>query len=685
MSIPEGIQPHHLKRLAVIYVRQSTQQQTKNNQESLQLQYNLADQARARGWDGERLRIIDTDLGRSASTTDGRPGFQELVTLVNREQVGILFAYDVTRIARNCTDWYQLLDLCGIRHCLVGDQDGIYDPSTPNGRLILGLKGMIAELELHTLRRRMLDGLLNKARRGELAQRLPAGLERDPLGTVVKTPDQEIQNRVDLVFDTFLRVGNLSQVVRFLNQRGLQVPRCTQFGDIVWRLATIGAIYSMLGNPAYAGAFVRGRRRSTYRDGKRVAIRVPMSEWTVCVQNKYPAYIAWETFVKIQAMLHDNYSEYMERQSRGVPRSGKGLLSGLMYCGECGHKMSVHYREGVYYACHSLRNKYGAGHRCQRVGAALLDRHVVRAFRKAVAPAELDAFVRAGQMLREEDAQVRQARQQQIERLRYQAHLAERQYHRSDPDNRLVTGELERRWERALRELRDAEDSLQRDLSDQSIAGVPDAESVRAFAAAEKRISHMWESDLLTAAQQKELLRCLVAKVVVRRQARDQVEVRIVWVGGETSTALIPVAVLSWEDLPCRAALEEAIEGLLREGKTDREIAEQLTREGFRSPRSEVISEHMVLRLRLRRRVLREKNPPRAVRGYLTVRQLAAKLKVAIGPIYDRIYSGKIVGARDSEAKQYMFPDEPRTIKLMQQLLAGKIQKVVLKGGHQDG
>ena len=181
MSVPEFVQPTHLLRLAVVYVRQSSPHQALMNQESLELQYKLQDRARAAGWEPRQIRIIDADLGRSGRTSQGRLGFQELVSLVNQEQVGIIFAYDVTRLARNCTDWYQLLDLCSWRHCLVGDQDGIYDPATPNGRLILGLKGLISELELHTLRARLTAGLLNKALRGELALALPAGLVRAPL------------------------------------------------------------------------------------------------------------------------------------------------------------------------------------------------------------------------------------------------------------------------------------------------------------------------------------------------------------------------------------------------------------------------------------------------------------------------------------------------------------------------
>jgi DNA invertase Pin-like site-specific DNA recombinase len=250
MSASEAIQPLHLSRLALIYVRQFSPHQVLANQESLRLQYDLQHRARAAGWDAGQVRIIDADRGRTGRTAEGRRGFQEVVALVNQEQAGILFAYDVTRLARNCTDWYHLLDLCGFRRCLVGDQDGIYDPASPNGRLILGLKGLIAELELHTLRARLTAGLLNKAQRGELALSLPVGLVRDTLGRVLKHPDQEVQGRLELVFTSFLQVKAACQVVRFFNDRDLLLPRKDRFGDLIWRPPTVPAILAILKNPA---------------------------------------------------------------------------------------------------------------------------------------------------------------------------------------------------------------------------------------------------------------------------------------------------------------------------------------------------------------------------------------------------------------------------------------------------
>ena len=361
MSTSDAIQPVHLRRLAVVYVRQSSPNQALMNQESLKLQYNLQYRAQAAGWDPSQVRIIDADLGRTGRTTEGRQGFQELVALVNQDQVGVIFAYDVTRLARNCTDWYHLLDLCGFRTCLVGDQDGIYDPATPNGRLILGLKGLISELELHTLKARLTAGLLNKAQRGDLALTLPVGLVRDPLGRVFKRPNQEVQSRLELVFTTFLQVKAACQVVRFLNEQDLLLPRRDHFGDLIWRKPTVPAILSVLKNPAYAGAFVYGRTRAVPRASaphERVQKPLPMDQWKICHKDRYPAYIDWGTFEKIQAMIRDNQNAYDRNKSRGVPRPGKALLHGVVYCGECGHQMVVQYKRGTRYLCNYLRQQY---------------------------------------------------------------------------------------------------------------------------------------------------------------------------------------------------------------------------------------------------------------------------------------------------------------------------------------
>src|SRR6266508_602451 len=276
MISSELITPQHLARKAIIYIRQSSPQQILSHQESLRLQYALRERAIAFGWCPDDILIIDSDLGLSATSAEHRAGFKEVLAQVTLGQVGMLLSYDVTRLARNCSDWYPLLDLCGDKGCLIADRDGVYDPASTNGRLLLGLKGQLSEFELHTIRARLTAGLLNKAERGELALQLPVGLVRAADGAVVQDPNREVQDRIALVFATFLRLRSASKVLQFLNAQGLALPRRDRFGDLVWRPPTVAAILAMLKNPAYAGAFVYGRTRSAPRglaSGKRTQQR----------------------------------------------------------------------------------------------------------------------------------------------------------------------------------------------------------------------------------------------------------------------------------------------------------------------------------------------------------------------------------------------------------------------------
>lgn len=461
----ELVKPAHLARKAVVYIRQSTPHQVVSNQESLRLQYALRQRARELGWREADIDVIDADLGLSGASAAKRSGFKELVGRVGLSEVGLILSIDVTRLARNCSDWYPLLDICGLRGCLIADRDGVYDPGSANGRLLLGLKGTISELELHTIRSRLTAGLLAKAERGELALNLPIGLTRDPSGVVVKDPDMAVQDRLGLVFELFLKFGAAAQVMRKLNERGLDLPRRDRRGDSCWARATVSSVTSILKNPAYAGAFVYGRTRM-HAGGREGASKMkaprPVGEWRIVVKDRYPAYIDWPTYEKINAALKDIRAEYMRIKTRGAPRDGDLLLHGIAWCARCGHKMYVRYKSrGGEYVCNHLRSNEGLP-TCQHVRAAPVDAAVAEAFLTALAPAELDALSKARRARSQVNAALRTSAERQLERKRYEASLAERQFNRVDPDNRLVAAELERRWEAALIEVRAAEEALDR-------------------------------------------------------------------------------------------------------------------------------------------------------------------------------------------------------------------------------
>jgi DNA invertase Pin-like site-specific DNA recombinase len=679
MNSSELVTPQHLARKAIIYIRQSSPHAAISNQESLRLQYALEQRALGLGWRPEDIEIIDADLGLTGASAQCREGFKDVVSQVTLGQVGIILSSEVTRLSRNCSDWYPLLDVCGYRNCLIADGDGIYDPGTPNGRLLLGLKGQLSELELHTIRARMTAGLLNKAKRGELALQLPVGLLRQDDGTVLKDSNREVQERIDLVFSTFLQYRAAAKVLRFFNDHKLLMPCRDRFGDLVWKKASIARILSILKNPAYAGAFVYGRTRTT-RDpsGKATIKRLPMDQWRICVKDKYPAYISWETFEKIQAQLKDNHAEYDRNKTRGVPRPGAALLHGIVYCGECGHKMVVQYKGGTQYLCNYLRQQYRVPV-CQYVPGDPIDAGVVEAFFQALSPVELDAYERALVSQKEADEKVELAHRQQLARLRYQVELAQRQFNRVDPDNRLVAAELEQRWESALRALKEAgETYAQRQLPPTPLLSLP-SELKEAFVAIGQKLPQIWSQEVLSRENKKALLRCLIDKVVIHRQVPDRVQTRIVWQGGDITTLEIPVPVGSFEDLSTAAEMEKIILDLSRQGKLDDEIAEHLTALGHRSPmQTDRVLPNTVRCLRLKHGIFlkRSQSHPRRVEGYLTISQITRQLDISPHWVYDRINNGRIRVVKDPETGLYLFPDEPATLEMFQALKDGKFKNL---------
>lgn len=677
----ELVTARHLSRKAVIYVRQSTPQQVAANGESLRLQYALRQRAQGLGWHDADIEVIDADLGRSGATAAHREGFKDLIARVTLGEVGIILSYEVTRLARNCSDWYPLLDLCGYRRCLIGDRDGVYDPGSADGRLLLGLKGTISEVELHTLRGRLTAGLLSKAERGELALLLPAGLVRGAHGgAVTKHPDREVQERIGLVFAASLELGSIGKVLRSFRDRALAVPRLDRFGEVVWRTPTDGMIGAILKNPAYAGAFVYGRtrsRRATYASGKLITARCPMAEWKVVVKDRYPAYVGWADFERIQAMLRDNHAEYARNRTRGVPRDGAALLQGSVWCGRCGHKMAVEYKAANRYVCNFLQRSQG-GPLCQHLPADPIDARVVAAFFAAVDPKELEAWARAQDARRRSEDALDRAEAQQVERLRYQALLAQRQFDRVDPDNRLVASELEHRWEAALRELRQAEEALASRRASRDRQDTLTPEERDDFLALGPRLPAMWRQPGMDRARKKALLRCLIDKVILHRTSPERIDIRIVWRGGEVSEEWVEPRVYALHALSRGAEMQARILELARQGLTDAEAAAVLTGEGYRSPRCGHVLARTVQVFRQRQRVLRgaSRTHPRHIPGWLTMSELARRAQVPRCWIERRIWNGTIVITRDAAAKRYLFPDTEDTITALQRLKSGQIDRL---------
>jgi DNA invertase Pin-like site-specific DNA recombinase len=689
MPTSDLIQPRHLTRRAVIYVRQSSPHQVLTNTESQRLQYAMRQRACELGWHQHDVVVVDDDTGRTATTTAGRLGFQQLTAQVALGEIGVIVAYEATRLARNCTHWYQLLDLCGHAGCLIADRDGVYDPSTVNGRLLLGLKGAISELEMHTLRGRLIAGILSKAGRGELALTLPTGLVRHDDGVVEKHADQEVRERIGLVFQTLLELKSLARVVRQFRDQRLTIPRRDRHGAIQWKRPTIASLGSMVKNPAYAGAFVYGRSRSTRGEntGKMQQRLLPPDQWRIVVHDRYPAYVSWEVFQKIQQMLRDNHAEYGRNKTRGVPRDGQALLHGIIYCGECGHKLCVQYKGGTQYLCNHLRQQHGEPV-CQRLPATPIDQQAVQWFMETLAPAAINL---SAQTLAGVDARrttLLAARRQQLQRLRHTANRAEQQYQQVDPANRLIAAELERRWEAALRECREAEAQFAHDEQHTPVWAIP-ADLLEALHNVGPRLPELWEQGLFSSAQKKSLLRSLLDKVVVHRlggRRGDHIRVRAVWRGGAATTLDLRVSVGRLADCTGAAEMETTILRLARQGRNDTEIAATLTSQGHRSPHGTIVLPSTVKTVRLRHRLFHRESQshPRRIKGYLTIPQLAEKLNISRHWISDRIHNGTIDVAKDTASGCYLFPDNLETLRQFRRLLEGKITRMGGGKEHQD-
>ncbi len=463
MSILENqkIKPTHLKRLAYLYLRQSTIKQVMENTESTKRQYAVKQKAVVLGWPLERVKIIDSDLGQSGASSD-RAGFQKLVAEVGMGHVGIVLGLEVSRLARSSTDWHKLLEICALSNTLILDEDGIYDPKSFNDRLLLGLKGTMSEAELHILQARMHGGYINKAKRGELKIPIPIGFLYNEEDKIIIDPDQQIQNSIHLLFQTFRRTGSACGTVRFFNDQGLKFPRRLhkgfRRGELIWGQLVNSKTLQILHNPCYAGAYCFGKTaRSKGLNGKMNYKNLKMEDWKVFIKDHHPAYITWDDYEQHQRILKENAQARGSDHRRSPAREGPALIQGIVICGKCGKRMTVRYhsRKGKLvpdYLCqtdgieHSREN-------CQYIPGASIDKAISDLLLEIVEPAALEVTVAVQNELYAREKEVEQYYQKQLERARYEVELSKHRYLKVDPDNRLVADELEADWNKKLREL----------------------------------------------------------------------------------------------------------------------------------------------------------------------------------------------------------------------------------------
>jgi DNA invertase Pin-like site-specific DNA recombinase len=472
LAPPPKVQPEHLERWAAVYVRQSTVQQVLENRESTALQYGLRSRAVQWGWPPDRVRVIDEDLGCSGASAQGRSGFQRLLVDVSLGQVGVVLGIEMSRLARSCKDWHQLLELCAVFDTLLADQDGLYDPRNYNDRLLLGLKGTISEAELHVLRQRMHEGRLNKARRGEVFTHAPLGYVRLPSGGLGIDPDQQVQSVIRLLFEKFEELGTINALLQYLVRQQVSIPvrplTGPQRGQLEWRRPNRVTLHNLLGHPIYAGAYTWGRRPidprrkipGRPRTGRTV---VAPERCQVLLKDRCPAYITWEQYDANRRQMAAN-SNRTRAGAYGAPRDGPSLLGGLLECGQCGRRMNVQYsgkRKTLRYSCARNHCSYAAP-LCQSICGEVLDELVERLVLAVLEPAALELSLAAAADLQKEQQRLEQHWHQRLERAGYESDRAARQYHAAEPENRLVARELEKRWEQLLVEKRQVEEAYAR-------------------------------------------------------------------------------------------------------------------------------------------------------------------------------------------------------------------------------
>lgn len=593
-SVQSKFQPHakikqrHQQLGAVVYVRQSTSAQLREHQESTARQYAMKDRLIALGWPESDVHVIDDDLGISGSGSAERPGFQRLLKLVTDQKVGIVAGLEMSRLARNSKDWSDLFEVCAIFATLIADEDGIYDPHDPNDRLVLGLKGIISEMELHTMKVRLERGRLSKAERGELFHDVPVGYVLDENRLPQLDPDESAQHVLRMFFDLFESLGSSNALFHHLNKHNIKLPfrhRQPQVANAIdWRLASKTMVYEMLKHPLYAGAYGYSRKKKYGSKGPKNAGKkhLPPEQWKVLLIDRHPAYITWQQYLDNQSRLQNNDS----RPDRSGPvREGTALLCGLVRCGHCGRRMAVNYPKNsqpLYYCMR--RHTVALADSCHNsIRCEILDSFIVSKLLEVLSPVGVELSLRVIQ-----DEQVRRTQMDRlyadrVEQARYVVDLAERRYQSVDPANRLVASQLESQWEEALKQLGSSHEELNQ-LRCRQATTLDDAECDEIQRCSADIIS-LWH-DRLESTDRKEIARLMIRRVKVAVQNNTQhVDVQLLWSGGYESSHQIIRTVTTYPQMDGYEALMDRMLELTLAGKRSRQVAAILDQEGYLSPR----------------------------------------------------------------------------------------------------
>lgn len=626
-AMQQKVTADHLKRDAYLYIRQSTLHQVLEHTESTKRQYALRQRAVALGWPLERVIVIDCDQGLSGAAAD-RAGFARLVAEVGMGKAGIVLGLEVSRLARSSTDWHRLLEICALTETLILDEDGIYDPGHFNDRLLLGLKGTMSEAELHVLKARLVGGVFNKARRGELKAPLPVGLEYGPDDRVVLDPDGQVQQAIRVFFEAFRRTGSACGTVREFRERKLLFPSRIRTGPrkglLNWTSLQHSRALEILHNPRYAGAFFFGRTRTHHTAEGSTVEQIPRDRWHSLLPSAHVGYISWEEYEENQRRLRENAQANGCDRRHGPPREGPALLQGLVQCGKCGERMTVRY--------HLRRNRLVPDYICQRRGIERsepicqdvpgwdLDKAVGKLLVELFTPMALEVSLAVQQQLNDRAAEADRLRRQRVERARYEADLAERRYMRVDPDNRLVADALEGDWNEKLRSVAEAQEEYERGCQvDRRVLDEGERADILALATDFPRL---WSSPETPDRERKRMVRLLIEDVTLARC--KEVTAYIRFKGGATRSLAIPLPGMVWEQRQPHPDVIREIDRLL-DNHTEGETAELLNQRGFRPGVAPEFRNYIVQNM-CRSYGLKDRFTRLREKGMLTVGEMAAIL-----------------------------------------------------------
>ena len=671
------IQPRHLERQALVYVRQSTPHQMWEHPESLARQYELAHHAQVLGWSAQQVVVIDDDQGLSGRSTEQRLGFQRLLTEVALERVGLVLGLEMSRLARSSKDWHHLLELCAMFGTLLADQDGVYNPSDSNDRLLLGLKGTMSDFEAVTMRNRLQRGTLHKAERGELFIAAPFGYLKQPTGELALDPDEQVRETVKLIFDAFDEVGSVYGLMGYLVRNnirlGVRSRNGPRRGEVEWRRPCRSTLFKLLHHPVYAGAYAFGRKRlptPTNGPGEPCPRRTgrPEDEWKILLRDRVPAYISWDRFVANQERLCQNRSRLA---SPGVPRAGAALLAGILYCGTCGRRMSVKYRHPgqPYYRC-ERHLEQAVERTCHGLDAAGVDNLLADQVQRVLEPAALTLHLQVLEDHQRERERLESHWAKRLERARYECDRAERQHHAVEPENRLVARTLERKWEEALAARQQLQDEYDRFARSQPLQ-VSDEERQRLLALS-RDIPTLWNAEGTSAEDRKEIIRCLVDRVAVSvQQPSERVTVAIHWQGGSVSQHATVRSVASFRQLADADRLRARVVELRTGGSSASRIAEQLNAGGFSSRRpGRPFTKHQVEHLLELHGLTTKRDVVRLGTGEWLIGKLASTLGVGREKLREWFGKGWVHGRQTPTSKLCIIWADADELKRLRRLRA---------------